>query len=263
MGAAQRLELTGGRWSPIAARGQARFGAAVFALLISLSGGAGPIMADAYFTSGVSGGPSSLNGYTGLIWTPFNGLGEDGAMIRAWSKAVAFSYRTDLPAKPAQRIDVSGVSLEAEAGWQWHLFGVRLALLAGAVWRDHRLSPPDPGSSLAGSKFGWSASFDADYPVWDTLGIMANASYVGPIDQYWIEGRPYYQFEGGMRVGPNFAVAGGDDYLKARAGLFVTGYEWRFGEGRRLFFGGEAGAEFDFEDGDLAPFVGVHIGFFY
>jgi Cellulose biosynthesis protein BcsS len=228
-----------------------------------LFGTTGPASADVYVTSGISGGPDSLNGFAGLIWTPFNELAGDGPLFRAWSRGSAFSYRTDLPANPDQRIDVSGGGLQAEAGWQWHLFGARLALLAGAVWNDYRLSPPDPGSSLAGSRFGWSASFDADYPAWNQLGIMANGNYIGPIDQYWVEARPYYQFEAGMRFGPTFAVAGGRDYLKARAGLYVTGYEWRLDDRHRLFFGGEAGAEFDLDDSDLAPFVGVHIGFFY
>ena len=230
---------------------------------MSLAAMLDPAMADAYLTSGISGGPRSLYGYSGVIWTPFNPLNDDGAILRGWSKGALFSYRTDLPAMPHQRIDVSGVGLEAEAGWQWHLFGARLALLAGGVWRDHQLSPADPGSSLAGSKFGWSASFDADWPAWERMGIMANGNYVGPANQYWAEAKPYYQFDGGMRIGPNFAVSGGDNYLKARAGVFITGYEVQFRAGRRLFLGGQAGAEFDVGDGHLAPFAGINIGFFY
>ncbi len=156
-------------------------GIAALALLVPF---AAPAAADAYMVSGISGGPSSLYGFTGVIWTPFNPLNDAGPIIRAWSKGAMFSYRTDLPANPHQRIDVSEVGLQAEAGWQWQLFGARLALMGGAVWRDHRLSPTDPGSSLAGSQFGWSASFDADYPAWDRFGVMANGNYVGPINQY-------------------------------------------------------------------------------
>ncbi len=81
--------------------------------------------------------------------------------------------------------------------------------------------------------------------------------------QYWVETKPYYRFDGGMRVGPNFAVSGGDNYLKARAGVFITGYEVQLGAGRRLFLGAKAGAEFDVDDGHLAPFAGINIGFFY
>jgi hypothetical protein len=58
-------------------------------------------------------------------------------------------------------------------------------------------------------------------------------------------------------------VAGGEDYLKLRAGAFITGYEFRFGQGRRFFVGGKAGAEIDLDDGDIAPFLGLHLGFFY
>jgi len=143
-----------------------------------------PAAADAYFFSGISGGPESLYGFSGVIWTPLNPLNDAGPIVRAWSKGAIFSYRTDLPASPNQRIDVSGVGLDGEAGWQWQLFGARLALMAGGVWRDHRLSPADPGSSLAGSKFGWSASFDADWPLARPFGLMANGNYIGLIDQY-------------------------------------------------------------------------------
>jgi len=132
------------------------------AALALLTWSAAPAAADSYFVNGISGGPESLYGFSGVIWTPLNPLNDPGPIVRAWSKGAIFSYYTDLPAKPDQRIDVSGVGLEAEAGWQWQILGARLALMAGAVWRDHQLSPADPGSDLAGSQFGWSASFDAD-----------------------------------------------------------------------------------------------------
>jgi len=81
--------------------------------------------------------------------------------------------------------------------------------------------------------------------------------------QYWVNARPYYQFDGGMRLGPDFALAGGDNYLKGRAGLFVTGYEVDFPLGRRFFLGGEAGAEFGIDDRSIAPYVGLNVGFFF
>jgi hypothetical protein len=155
--------------------------AAAFALFVWSTA---PAAADSYFVSGISGGPESLYGFSGIIWTPLNPLNDAGPIFRAWSRGAIFSYRTDLPAKPNQRIDVSGVGLEGEAGWQWQLFGARLALMAGGVWRDQQLSPADPGSSLTGSRFGWSASFDVDWPAAPPFGLMANGNYVGLIDQY-------------------------------------------------------------------------------
>ena len=233
------------------------------ALLAMVVWPAAPAAADSYFVSGISGGPESLYGFSGVIWTPLNPLNDSGPIVRAWSKGAIFSYRTDLPARPNQRIDVSGVGLEGEVGWQWQLFGARLALMAGGVWRDHQLSPADPGSSLAGSQFGWSASFDADWPLARPFGLMANGNYVGRVDQYWVNARPYYQLDGGMRFGPDFALAGGDNYLKGRAGLFVTGYEVDFPGGHRFFLGGEAGAEFGIDERSIAPYAGLNAGFFF
>lgn len=233
------------------------------AVLFLLAWSVVPAAADAYFVSGLSGGPESLFGFSGVIWTPFNPLNDAGPIIRAWSKGSKFSYRTDLPARPNQRIDVSGVGLEGEVGWQWQLFGARLALMAGGVWRDHKLSPADPGSSLTGSRFGWSTSFDADWSVARPFGLMANGNYVGLIDQYWANARPYYQFDGGMRLGPDLAIAGGDNYLKGRTGLFVTGYEVDFPNGHRFFLGAEAGAEFGIDERSVAPYVGLNVGFFF
>jgi hypothetical protein len=219
--------------------------------------------ADVYVVSGASGGPSSLYAFAGALWTPFGRLDEPGPLIRGWSKVSLFSYHTDLPGDPDQRIDVAGAGIEAEGGWQWVLLGARLALLGGVAWRDYELSPPDPGSSLQGSAVGWSLAFDGDLPIWDRLGVMANGRYAFMLDEYWAEARPYYRFDGGLRTGATLAVAGGEDYLKLRAGAFITGYEFRFGQGRRFFVGGKAGAEIDLDDGDIAPFLGLHLGFFY
>jgi hypothetical protein len=223
-----------------------------------------PAMAgQGYAITGFGGGPDSLYAYQGLLFAPLDSLSASGPQVRLWAKAFEFSYRTDLPANPDSKIEAFGTSLEAEAGWQLAREMGRIAFFAGAAWRDHDLTPDDPGSDLEDAKVGFSATIDGEWKFNDRFGIMSYANYVTGFDQYWTQVKPYVTTPAGVKIGPEFGISGGDDYQHARAGIFFNGYELSLGALGRIFLGGEAGARFDLNDEDIDPYAGLNAGFLF
>jgi hypothetical protein len=69
--------------------------------------------------------------------------------------------------------------------------GGRLALLPGVVWRDHELTPSDPGSRLEDERFGVSLTADGEWRFGDRFGVMANGTYLTGFEDYWVQSRPF------------------------------------------------------------------------
>lgn len=217
-----------------------------------------------YILSGIGGGgKDTFDAYQGIIYAPFGSLSETGLIVRGWSKAFRFTYNTSLPGIPSAQISALGMSLEAEAGWQYAKGPLRVAAFAGLVWRDHFLTPNDPGSNLSKSRFGFSATIDGQYKLTDNFGIMANGSFLQGFNQYWAEMKPYYQMQGGWKVGADFAGFGGKGYNTTRAGIFFSDYEFSLWSKKRLFLGGQAGAQFSFENNRVAPYIGLNAGYLF
>lgn len=216
-----------------------------------------------YALTGVGGGPDSFYGYQGIMYAPLGSLSETGPLIRVWGKGFHFTYEADLGNGVNRTIDAFGTSVEAEAGWQFANDAVRLAVLAGAAWRDHRLSPDDPGSDLEDGRVGFLATIDGDVRLSDRFGVMAYANYLTGFDQYWVQVKPYVQTQGGWKIGPEFVVSGADDYQHGRAGVFVNGFELDLGSVGRVYLGGEAGARFDLDNRNVDPYAGLNAGFLF
>ena len=218
---------------------------------------------EGYAITGFGGGPDDLYAYQGILYAPMGNLSESGPQVRVWSKAFRFTYQTDLPGAPDSKIEAFGTSLEVEAGWQFAFDAGRIALLGGAAWRDHTLTPDDPGSNLGDSRIGFSATLDGEIRLSDGFGVMSYANYLTGFDQYWVQLKPYMSFGGGVKAGPELVVSGGDGYQHGRAGLFFSGYEVGLGRMGRIFLGGEAGARFDLKDRNADPYAGLNAGFLF
>jgi hypothetical protein len=202
-----------------------------------------------------------LHGFAGLIYAPAHTLSDTGLLLRGWAKAFQFTYDSDLPGKP--RITALGYGVQLEAGWQIAGPWGRAALLPGIVWRDHELSPPDPGSRLEDDRVGASLTADGEWRFSDRFGVMANATYVTGFDDYWVQARPFVHLGGGWKAGLDFAGYGGEDYDKLRAGVFTSGYELPVKAFGRLFLGAAAGVQSDQDGTHLAPFAGVNLGLLF
>jgi len=212
--------------------------------------------------------PKALNSYQGIIYAPFGNLSQTGLILRAWNKAYRFTYETDLSRNARNtEISVLGLSVEGEVGWQIANDLGRIALYDGLVWRDHTLSPNDPGSNLNKSRIGFSASVDGEYKYSNDYGIMANASYLEGFNQYWVQAKPYMKFGDGWKIGLDAASFGGKNYRLARTGLFVSDFEFslwpKSWSKKRLYLGAEAGVQFSFRDKQLNPYAGLNVGYLF
>ncbi len=216
-----------------------------------------------YALTGVGGGPDSFYGYQGIMYAPLGSLSETGPLIRLWGKGFHFTYETDLANSANREIKAYGTSVEGEAGWQFAGDAGRIALLAGAAWRDHRLSPNDPGSDLEDGRVGFLATFDGELRLSDQFGVMGYANYLTGFDQYWVSLKPYMATAAGWKVGPEFVVSGGDDYQHGRAGVFFNGYEVDLGGLGSIYLGGEVGARFDLDTRNVDPYAGLNAGFLF
>ena len=212
--------------------------------------------------------PKALNSYQGIIYAPFGNLSETGLILRAWNKAYHFTYETDL-SRNARNIEISvlGLSVEGEVGWQIANDLGRIALYGGMVWRDHTLTPNDPGSDLNKSRIGFSATIDGEYKYSNDYGIIANASYLQGFNQYWVQAKPYIKFGDGWKIGLDATNFGGKDYHLARTGVFLSDFEFSLWpknwSKKRLFLGAEAGVQLSFKDKQLNSYAGLNIGYLF
>ncbi len=231
-------------------------GAAALALLC---GAAIPAAAEGGFLSmGVGGGPEDLWTWQSVSWAPWSGIDETGLVLRAAVRGENKSYVTELPGRPDARIWAQGIGADAEAGWQYVADWGRISALAGVAWRDYMLSPSDPNSSLASNDFGARFTLEGQYTFAQGLGAFGYGEYITGFDQWFVQVRPYMELESGLKIGPEFSLGGGEDYLHTRAGLFVTGYEVELPWVGLFWLGASAGARIDAETAEVAPYAGVH-----
>ncbi len=222
-----------------------------------------PTKGQGYVIVGIGGGPKALNSYQGLIYAPMAGLSQTGPILRLWNKADRFSYRTTLPGPTTATISAIGFSIEAQAGWQFANEIGRIALYGGIVWKDHLLTPSDPGSNLTKSRIGFSATLDGEYKFNQNLGLMANASFAQGFNQYWGQAKPYYKMPTNWKIGADVALFGGKGYRSTRIGVFASDYQFKLWSNKQLYLGAEAGVQFSLKGKDFTPYIGINSGFLF
>ncbi|HUF44002.1 MAG TPA: cellulose biosynthesis protein BcsS [Aestuariivirgaceae bacterium] len=249
-------------------RGGALLGVA-FAACLALSGAPNDATAGEGFAlvgvgaglGGLIGGDDNgLHGFAGVIYAPGHSLSDTGFVLRGWAKGLDFEYHADLPGAPDSRISVLGYGFQVEAGWQFAGPRGRIALLPGVAWRDHELTPSDPGSRLEDDRFGVSLTADGELRFGERFGVMANGMYLTGFEEYWAQARPFVDVGSGWKLGLDFAGWGGPDYARMRAGVFTSGYELPFRIFGRTFLGASAGVQSDTDGKHMAPFAGINIG---
>ncbi|MFW6077123.1 MAG: cellulose biosynthesis protein BcsS [Hyphomicrobiales bacterium] len=216
--------------------------------LVGAGGGLGGVL---------GGNGDGLHGYGGVIYAPGHTLSDTGLLLRGWAKALDFTYHSD---RLDRRVRAFGYGVQAEVGWQFAGPHGRLALLPGIVWRDHELTPSDPGSRLEDDRFGASFTADGEWRFGDRFGVMANGTYLTGFKDYWVQSRPFVDLGSGWKVGLDLATWGGPDYAKMRAGVFTSGYELPVTAFGRMFLGASAGVQSDVDGSHLAPFAGINVG---
>jgi hypothetical protein len=208
------------------------------------------------------GGGASLEdawSWQTVTWTPFSTANDSGAIICASLRSEAKTYVTDIPARDDARIWVTGLGVDAEAGWQVANEWGSVAVLGGIAWRDYMLTPDDPNSALRGNMLNARVTVQAHLTASPDWGSFFYSEYVTGINEWFAEAKPYWQLDNGLKLGPEFSVSGGNDYLHARAGVSVIGWEFDLPWVGRFWAGGSAGALWDTDGTRVEPYGALHI----
>ena len=122
--------------------------------------------------------------------------------------------------------DVDGTLQSASAlpGWRVTSDGVTIALYAGPIVQDYRLSPYDPGSLLRGLYAGAQFSGDVWYQPTPTSMFALNASIASIALIGTMRAAVGWQLSEPFFVGPEAQALWCIDYQQWRLGAHVTGY---------------------------------------
>ncbi len=219
---------------------------------------------DRLVLSGGGAGGSNAYGYAGLV-VPLSGdLNGQGVIVRLWANVYTFGYRTTLNTVGDTPVNAVGYGATAEAGYQWAVPGTgRIAAFGGISFRDHALSPDDPGSSLDEGEAGLALTLDGSLDIAGNIAIAANARYTAGFDEYWLQARPHYRFANAITAGPEFVVLGGDDYGYLRVGAFVGDIPLKLPSLGRIFVSLEAGYQRDRRENRGDFYAGLHTSLSY
>ncbi len=159
--------------------------------------------------------------YGGLLWSPA-GLDADGFTLKLILSGGGYAYPS-----AALQADVNGTLLSAAAlpGWCLTRDGLTIALYAGPVVQDYRLTPNDPESRLRGFYVGGQFAADVWYEPNPATMVALNGlvASIGPTGSLraavgWRLFEPFF-------VGPETQGIWCDDYQQLRFGAHLTG--WR------------------------------------
>ena len=180
--------------------------------------------------------------YGGFLWSPAS-LNTDGFTLKLLLAGGTYVY----PSSTLQT-DVDGRLLSASAlpGWRVTSEGLTVALYAGPIIQDYRLSPNDPASLLRGSYAGAQIATDMWYqPNPGTMAefnaSIASIAAIGTA-RAAVGWRPYDSFF----IGPEAQAFWCVDYQQWRLGVHVTGFrvdgfEWSAATGWAVESDGRTG----------------------
>ena len=127
------------------------------------------------------------------------------------------------------------------------------------VWRDYLLSPVDPNSTLATNDFGAKVSLQGHYNAFDNMGVFGYSEYLTGFETWFVEAKPYYELDNGIKIGTEFSISGGPDYLHTRTGIFLSGYELNVPWVGLFWVGASAGALIDADTAEISPYAGLNL----
>ena len=122
--------------------------------------------------------------------------------------------------------DVDGRLLSASAlpGWRVTSDGISIAVYAGPIVQDYRLSPYDPGSLLHGFYSGAQLAADVWYQPTPTSMVALNGTIASIAAIGTMRAAVGWQFSEPFFVGPEAQALWCIDYQQWRLGAHVTGY---------------------------------------
>ncbi len=156
----------------------------------------------------------------GLLWSPA-GFDVDGFTLKLLLAGGLYTYPSG-----GLHTDVDGTLQSASMlpGWRVTSDGITIALYAGPIVQDYRLSPYDPGSLLHGFYSGGQLAGDVWYQPTPTSMIALNASIASIALIGTMRAAVGWQLSEPFFVGPEAQALWCIDYQQWRLGAHVTGY---------------------------------------
>ncbi len=178
----------------------------------------------------------------GLLWSP-GGFDADGFTLKLLLAGGGYTYPSS-----GLHTDVDGTLFSASAlpGWRVTSDGISIALYAGPIVQDYRLSPFDPGSLLHGFYSGAQLAVDVWYQPTPASMFALNGSVASIAAIGTLRAAVGWQFDEPFFVGPEAQALWCIDYQQWRLGAHVTGFridgfDWSAGAGWAVESIGRAG----------------------
>ncbi len=178
----------------------------------------------------------------GTLWSP-GGLDVDGFTLKLLLAGGGYTYPSG-----GLHTDVDGTLVSASVlpGWRGISDGITIALYAGPIVQNYRLSPFDPGSLLHGFYSGAQIAGDVWYQPTPASMVAINGSVASIAAIGTMRAAVGWRFDQPFFVGPEAQALWCIDYQQWRLGAHVTGFrlngfEWSASAGLAVESFGRAG----------------------
>jgi Cellulose biosynthesis protein BcsS len=170
--------------------------------------------------------------YGGTLWAPA-GLDADGFTLKLLVNGGHYNYNSSALQRTVDGTMMSGAALP---GFRFSRETLTLALFAGAVVQDYRLSPYDPGSRLHGLYVGAQVATDIWYQPAAKIMAALNGSLVSIGPTGYLRGALGYRVFDAAFVGPETAMLWCANFRQLEVGAHLTALhvgrsEWSAGAG--------------------------------
>ena len=180
--------------------------------------------------TGFEGYRRSVSLYSGLTWSPFTNLRQDGLRLRAISGQSIYSYsggRYDLASNSTvwQQFFGQGRFIDALAGWQFSGGGTTAKVFAGYGYVSNIITPYDPETRIQGTARGAKVVGEVWHNWNSTVYSSLDVSVAQAHRAYSAQARTGWRFDLGdgpaWSFGPEIGQIGHTETTVSRAGLFV------------------------------------------
>ena len=164
--------------------------------------------------------------YSGVTWSPFGNLRQDGPRLRIVGGESLYRYggrRYDAALDDSQLVAFTGraIFMEALAGWQISKGPTTVKLFGGMTWTNHRIAPYDTATTVQGAAKGAKAALEVWHTwspqLWTSLDLSAAQVH----RTYSAQVRTGWRFDPSWSAGPEASLIGHTEAALQRVGGFL------------------------------------------
>ncbi len=164
--------------------------------------------------------------YSGVTWSPFGNLRQDGPRLRIVGGQSFYGYggrRYDNGLEQSTWVSFAGRAtfVEALAGWQVSRGATTIKLFGGMTWSNHQITPHDEATQVQGAGKGVKAALEVWHNwspnLWTSLDLTAaqvHRTYSAQLRMGW-------RVNPSWSLGPEASLTGHSEAALQRTGFFV------------------------------------------